>query len=84
MKCQGIESLITAVRDKLNSLEDIEDKHSKYVWEITRPSDKLFYTSWSEKSYPYSKNAESVMPWTKLLSNLNQVSPAIHSVKELR
>ena len=84
MKCQGIESLITAVRDKLNSLEDIEDKHSKYVWEITRPSDKLFYTSWSEKSYPYRKNAESVMPWTKLLSNLNQVSPVIHPVKELR
>ena len=70
---QGIETLIGACKDKINTLTNLEKKYSYYQWGTTRPTDELLYLDWSKCIYPLNNCSEHSTGWKKALVELNKV-----------
>ena len=74
----GTEGLVEGVKFKINYLESLECRYSGYIWNNTRPSDKLLYTQWVEKAYPENSYYNIGMPWRETLKVLRQETSFFH------
>ena len=71
-KSDKMSTFFSACMEKVNRLQDFEEKFDYFKWGLTRPNDCFCYIKWEQCLYPYNKYSDNLMDWRAKLSSLTK------------
>ena len=63
-----------SIKQRLDYLKVKEKNFDHFEWGSCRPSDKMIYYSWKEKTYPISSFEEIGLPWRESIEKIAELS----------